>query len=67
MAYRLSYCIAYEGETSYEFETLDDIKDWINKHKSSYYSYDDLNIIEISRYIDVYELMLNDNLGDKNG
>ena len=60
--YQLTYSIPYEGSSSISFGSLQEVRAWINKNKSTYYfDLDNLEIIQIFKVIDVYELMGNEN------
>ena len=54
MQYRLTVSIAYEGDMSETLDTLDEVKDYIQKRG---YYLDDITIEAIAYTVDVYELM----------
>jgi hypothetical protein len=55
MTFRLTRSIPYEGDYSRDYETLEEVKEEILREK--YVSLDDMDIIEYTRSIDVYDLM----------
>ena len=52
--YRVTYTVEYEGENSVEFGSLDEVAKFIDENIRSY---DDVIIIEMGQFVDVYELM----------
>lgn len=54
MQYRLTVSTAYEGDMSEILDTLDEVKDYIQKRR---YCLDDITIEAIAYTVDVYELM----------
>lgn len=60
MGYLLTYSVPYEGDCNKEFENLDAVALWLDQNKSSYnFDLDNVDVIEIKRGVDVYQLMRN--------
>ena len=54
----VSYSANYEGDRIEKFSTLEEVREWLSKHRSSYdFDLDNVDVIEIARHIDVYNLM----------
>lgn len=57
-SYTIIYSVPYEGETSVDLSTLEDVKTWIHNNQRSFdWNYDNLTVFEIKREVNVYELM----------
>jgi len=54
MNYKVFVSIPYEGEVSEWFNSLDEVKAFI---QSSNYRWDDVEVYQIAKHIDVYALM----------
>lgn len=54
MTYRITVSIAYEGESSFYCDSLVEVRETV---KRGNWSWDDIEVMESPKYIDVYELM----------
>ena len=56
--YLLYYSVPYEGHSVYEFSSLAEVKDWLQKHRSSYdYDLDNVDVVKVESSVNVYDLM----------
>ena len=58
MSYQLHYQVPYEGYSVHNFGTLEEVKNWLKKNKSSYeYDLYNVTVLIIAGEVDVYDLM----------
>jgi hypothetical protein len=58
LGYTLKYTIPYEGQVEMQFSTLDEVKSWLENHRSAYeHSLDNVSVYPTVHEINVYDLM----------
>lgn len=55
--FQVAYSVPFEGKTILDFSTLDEAKTWLLDNKRNYDSLDNVDVYEVKKYVDVFELM----------
>ena len=54
MTYKITIFIPYEGDASYYFSSLEEVREWIKRNK---HPLDEISVEVITKSVDIYELM----------